>query len=483
MSPLDHKKSLKRDRLIKPLLKFLRSPSPIPGSPSNSRPSSPSHPASSATTLVSTSSSSATRPPSLSPSSLCVGSEKELAAIALSARIEEELGVRLSVDQSTMLLRRMKWDSKEALKFCEEVLNADEGIVEEVGEMLSGAENYKGATCYIDSLLFAMFAKTTAFDGMLTSTVESPERRRLQTWVRLFVNQLRSGRLVTCATVAQLWDEMRQSGWHGVDERGEPTQEDSGELFVFLTTELQSPYLPLGVKLMHGAKEDVDDNRLVTERLIPLSIPAGHPTIAPDGPLRLEEVLSENFFGNLVSDVRRMVPQDEKSSVEISVRAWQVLELLPFYSSLNEQGDEVQAYSYQFPDESMVLPLCLKRYRYNHQGHSSRIKRQIFVPASLDFSPFVSGSEDASDTIQGYRLELVSVVCHQGESVQAGHYVAYVSDGRGGYWRHDDLDSPRIRPICRERDVAAAFVDFSWNAYLLCYALRRDADRDRNATA
>lgn len=60
-----------------------------------------------------------------------------------------------------------------------------------------GAENREKTTCYLDSLLFAMFAKPDVFEAILFNTFDDEPRKRLVVVMRLFVNLLRTGRLVT----------------------------------------------------------------------------------------------------------------------------------------------------------------------------------------------------------------------------------------------------------------------------------------------
>lgn len=60
-----------------------------------------------------------------------------------------------------------------------------------------GAENRDNVTCYLDALLFAMFAKLDAFECMLRTEFPSDDARaRLVTLLRLWVNLLRSGRFI-----------------------------------------------------------------------------------------------------------------------------------------------------------------------------------------------------------------------------------------------------------------------------------------------
>ena len=73
-----------------------------------------------------------------------------------------------------------------------------EGIVKPYNpnvEML-GAENREAVTCYLDSLLFAMFSRLNSFEPMLYASFEDEPRRRLSTLIRLWVNLLRTGKLI-----------------------------------------------------------------------------------------------------------------------------------------------------------------------------------------------------------------------------------------------------------------------------------------------
>jgi hypothetical protein len=62
---------------------------------------------------------------------------------------------------------------------------------------LLGAENRRGVTCYLDALLFAMFARLDCFEAILFNTFNDEPRRNLALVLRLWVNMLRSGVLIT----------------------------------------------------------------------------------------------------------------------------------------------------------------------------------------------------------------------------------------------------------------------------------------------
>lgn len=67
---------------------------------------------------------------------------------------------------------------------------------------LLGAENRCAVTCYLDALLFAMFARLDSFEAMLYHAFEDPPRKKLVGLLRLWVNMLRDGKLITTDIVS-----------------------------------------------------------------------------------------------------------------------------------------------------------------------------------------------------------------------------------------------------------------------------------------
>lgn len=81
-----------------------------------------------------------------------------------------------------------------------------EGIIKEYNPhvKLLGAENRESVTCYLDALLFAMFARLDSFEAMLYDNFSDSPRKKLAALLRLWVNMLRTGRLVTVDIVCRL---------------------------------------------------------------------------------------------------------------------------------------------------------------------------------------------------------------------------------------------------------------------------------------
>ncbi|KAM0251486.1 hypothetical protein ACHAQJ_008154 [Trichoderma viride] len=171
-----------------------------------------------------------------------------------------------------------------------------------------GAENRSAVTCYIDALLFAMFSKLDAFECMIKNEFAPDDpRNRLGILLRIWVNMLRTGKLIRTDLTKLIQDTMAECGWP--DARF-LEQQDTSEAFAFLTEKLELPLLSLQVDLFHQGKHDKDDHKVVYERLLNLAVPSD-----PDGNgIKLEDCLEEYF--NTQVDVLRDSEEAKKSIIE-----------------------------------------------------------------------------------------------------------------------------------------------------------------------
>ena len=189
-----------------------------------------------------------------------------------------------------------------------------EGIVIEYDPniKLLGAENRQGVTCYLDSVLFAMLSRLDSFEAMLHNRFEDEPRRKLALLLRLWVNLLRSGKLITTDITKLVQESLAECGW---EEAKKLRQQDVSEAFTFITGKLELPLLTLKMDIHHAGKEDAkDDHKYINERLLEVAIPSH-----PDGEIQqvtLEECL-ESYFNNRV-EVRRYL---ERRSTMSSMRS------------------------------------------------------------------------------------------------------------------------------------------------------------------
>lgn len=178
-------------------------------------------------------------------------------------------------------------------------------------EML-GAENRSNVTCYLDALLFAMFARLDAFECMLRNDQPNGDQSNLANLIRLWVNMLRTGKLIRIDMTERLQAALASCGW---EEARLLQQQDTSEAFAFITETLQLPLLTLQVDLFHQGKRDVDDHKVVYERLLNLAVPPD-----PEGKgVKLEDCL-EDYFNTRV-DVLRDSPIEKRGSPSANVSA------------------------------------------------------------------------------------------------------------------------------------------------------------------
>ncbi|KAI8951302.1 cysteine proteinase [Xylaria longipes] len=169
-----------------------------------------------------------------------------------------------------------------------------------------GAENRGNVTCYLDALLFAMFAKLEAFECMLKTEIRDDERRKkLAVLLRLWVNMLRSGKLIETDMTEHIQEALAECGW---TEARHLEQQDTSEAFAFITETLQLPLLTLQVDLFHQGKNDDADHKVVYERLLNLAVP---PDSEGKG-VKLEDCLEEYF--NSQVDVHREGLDEKKAN-------------------------------------------------------------------------------------------------------------------------------------------------------------------------
>ncbi|EAU30524.1 conserved hypothetical protein [Aspergillus terreus NIH2624] len=174
---------------------------------------------------------------------------------------------------------------------------------------LLGAENREMVTCYLDALLFAMFARFDCFEPILYKTFDDEPRRDLAILLRFWVNMLRSGRLITTDITKHLQEALAKCGWK---DAAELRQQDASEAFTFITEKLELPLLTLKMDIYHTGKEDErDDHKFVNERLLEIAIPE-----PSDGKTVTLEDCLENYFNNRIEVKRYLERQNTSGSTK-----------------------------------------------------------------------------------------------------------------------------------------------------------------------
>lgn len=98
-----------------------------------------------------------------------------------------------------------KGDPEKAYEILVLLEESESGIIKDYDPniKLLGAVNREGVSCYLDSVLFAMFARLGNFEAILYHNFDNEPKRKLVTLLRLWVNTLRVGKLITTDIVSQ----------------------------------------------------------------------------------------------------------------------------------------------------------------------------------------------------------------------------------------------------------------------------------------
>ena len=135
---------------------------------------------------------------------------------------------------------------------------------------------------------------------------------------------------------------------------------------------------------------------------------------------------------------------------EVMMPAWQFFSLIPWYT--NNVPDSDAQVAAHFSSSRPILGICLKRYSMLPNGTAVKRKTHIDIPLEIGLPHFIQDDKMADDgpVFGNFKLSLQSIVCHQGVSVESGHYISLVrspdpqQNGEDRWMRFDDLAKERV---------------------------------------
>lgn len=139
---------------------------------------------------------------------------------------------------------------------------------------------------------------------------------------------------------------------------------------------------------------------------------------------------------------------------EVSMKAWQFFNLirpLPIYSNLQPHtpppdcpriligniawviGQNLHSSDGRIPENLSLSPavtICLKRYGMSTDGKPIRKNTRVDIPLDIRLPHFIEDDRipEEGPMIRRFKLSLQSGLCHRGESLNAGHYIAFVRE-------------------------------------------------------
>ncbi|EYU39312.1 hypothetical protein MIMGU_mgv1a001469mg [Erythranthe guttata] len=234
--------------------------------------------------------------------------------------------------------------------------------------------------------------------------------------------------------------------------------------------ETNSPLSPVGIlsqiqrigsHLSHGRQEDAHDflrNVVDTMQSIWLEEACVSGSIAENSTL-----LGQTFGGYLRSKIKCMKCSRRSEQCDRMMDLTGLLRSSPYLKHLVEMTNtfHCRCKSYEKAKKKLtvieapnILTIVLKRFR---SGNSEKLSKPIQFPEFLNLAPYMSGK---SDKYPIYNLYAVVVHSNTMNAAYSGHYISYVKDFRGEWFRIDDTRVSRV-------DLATVL---SVEAYILFYS-------------
>ena len=195
----------------------------------------------------------------------------------------------------------------------------------------------------------------------------------------------------------------------------------------------------------------------------------------PTQRMRAPSIIKESYIDEkhaMPEGVQKDSGSQPRIRKEVIMPAWQFFSLIPWYTN-NVPSNDAQVAAH-FSSARPILGICLKRYTFTSKGEAVKRTTHIDIPLEIGLPNFIQDDKMAEDgpAFGNFKLSLQSVVCHQGNSVDSGHYISIVrspSPGSGaedGWMKFDDLAAERVTPIDAEHFLKSSTEQ---TPYLLFY--------------
>jgi ubiquitin C-terminal hydrolase len=267
-----------------------------------------------------------------------------------------------------------------------------------------------GNSCYIDSLLVALFYVPSDIRYLLTSDLTNPNGLYLQEAIsKEFIDEMRAGKSIPKSTMEKIRLLCKELGWKNNNATMEiQDQQDVNEFYIFLIENLKGVQIKIQTKLIaENAIETKDD--LGKESDIPY-IPLSLPMEEEIKSIKVNELLSHWLTGG-TKEVNRKVRNEDGSIEEKLVTALDINNItnLP-----------------------QILPFVINRFQnVVDDGKFKFVRNDTNVYIQTKYCP--------CENAKSRRWKFHAVVCHAGNTPNSGHYYCVIVNENDEYYIFDDL--------------------------------------------
>lgn len=279
--------------------------------------------------------------------------------------------------------------------------------------------NY-GNTCYIDSLIMAMFFSPSACDYILNTKLENGKAVYLQEIIKAhFLERVRQSKSVTSEYIDMIRSQLYYLGWtrHNTEDDLDPNlskvlleQHDVSELYHFMLDKLGGEQIKIQIETITGGIKCKDDSgKIDTIPFIPLTLPINGMEIS------VKKMLHNWMYDNIKEVERDMMTNKGREKRKISAIDVKHITNYP-----------------------AMVGLCINRFQNvvdkNNKITIKRNNADVIIQKKI--SPFHN-----KFALNRYEWIFHAAICHKGDSNQSGHYYCLLTHGPD-YYIFDDMNIP-----------------------------------------
>lgn len=263
-----------------------------------------------------------------------------------------------------------------------------------------------GNTCYIDSVLMALFYNSTLIDSLLKNDIRSVKGIYLQEFIKLnFIDLIRNNISVDKETMQTLKYLCFANHWRLDNHDEYDKQQDASEFYTFILELFEGRMIEIQRNTYtEGLPDKNDIGSTETIPFIPLSIPKN-----------CERTSIKDMFYNWLYDNTLEIQRKTDCSEELKNVAG-----LNVYSIVNVPS---------------IIGFSINRF----ENATQRCNTDIIIQKKI--RPFINQTE-----IPIYEYKFHSAICHIGQTILSGHYYSFLSLNDTWYI-FDDLEKPCLKEV------------------------------------
>lgn len=270
-------------------------------------------------------------------------------------------------------------------------------------------------TCYIDSLLMALFYKpSTYLDSLLHTDPKNLNSIYLQEIIKnKFVDQVRKNNSVMADVINEIRIYAHECGWlvgttNEFDELFE--QQDVNELYSFLLDTINGTLIEIQRQtISEGFENKSDISELESIPFINLTVPDNARETS------IKELLNNWMNHNTVDIQREIIDENGMNKLE-------------YVKGLN---------IYKIVNVPTFIALSLNRFNNNI---NKRIEAKVDIQKRIKLHHIYDNND-------GLRWKIHSIICHRGDTLKSGHYYSVLFASDNTWLLFDDQSVPCLKEI------------------------------------